>query len=332
MKVGKIPENVLKRSVLKQIKTTREEVLIGAGVGEDCAILALAEDEVFVVSTDPITGATEDIGRLAVHVTANDLASSGAEPVALFVSALLPESTEEPQIREMVCQMEETCAAMHIQIAGGHTEITGAVNRPILTVTGVGKAKRDRVITTRGARPGQSVVMSKWAGLEGTSILAKEHEKELLSKYPSYIIDEAKAFDRFLSIVPEAATAVKSGVTAMHDVTEGGIFGALWEIAESTGVGLEIDLKKIPIRQETIEICEFFELNPYELISSGSLLMVTDDGLELVRNLEKEGIPAAVIGWIREGNDRIVINDDEKRFLEPPKSDELYKAISYHKE
>ena len=123
-----------------------------------------------------------------------------------------------------------------------------------------------------------------------------------------------------------------SGVTAMHDVTEGGIYGALWEVAESTGVGLEIDLKKIPIRQETIEICEFFELNPYELISSGSLLMVTDDGLGLVRNLEKEGIPAAVIGRICEGNDRVVINDDEKRFLEPPKSDELYKAITYHKE
>lgn len=326
MKIGKVPESVLKRSILRQIHTKREEVLIGAGVGEDCAILALADDEVFVVSTDPVTGTTKDAGALAVQITANDLASSGAEPVAVLVSALLPEEITEPQIRELMAQTEEACAALHIQIAGGHTEITKAVNQPILTVTGIGKAKRDRIITTKGARAGQDVVVSKWIGLEGTSILAKEKEEELLTKYPSHLIEEAKAFDRFLSIVPEAATAGKSGVTAMHDITEGGIFGALWELAESSGVGLEIDLKRIPIRQETVEVCEFFGLNPYELISSGSLLMVTDDGLDLVRRLAAEHIPAAVIGKIREGNDRVVINEEERRFLEPPKTDELYKV------
>lgn len=327
MKVGKISENVLKRSILNQIHTKRKEVLVGAGVGEDCAILSLAEDEVFVVSTDPITGAEKDAGALAVQVTVNDLASSGAEPVAVFVSALLPETIEEPQIRALMEQMEETCGRLQVQIAGGHTEITRAVNKPVLTVTGVGKAKKDRLITTKGAKPGQDIVVSKWIGLEGTSILAKEREAELLTRYPSFLLEEAKSFDRFLSIVPEAATAGKSGVTAMHDVTEGGIFGALWEVAESSGVGLEIDLKKIPIRQETIEICEFFELNPYELISSGSLIMVTDDGPDLVRKLEQEQIPAVVVGKIRKGNDRIVINGEERRFLEPPKSDELYKVI-----
>lgn len=327
MKVGKVPENVLKRSILKQIHTKRDEVLIGAGVGEDCAILTLAEDEVFVVSTDPVTGTTKDAGTLAVQITVNDLASSGAEPIAILISALLPEGIEEPQLREMMQQIDKICGELNIQVAGGHTEITKAVNWPILTVTGIGKAKKDRIITTKGARPGQDVVVSKWVGLEGTSIIAKEKETELLTRYPSHLIEEAKAFDRFLSIVPEAATAGKSGVTAMHDVTEGGIFGALWELAESSGVGLEIDLKRIPIRQETIEVCEFFELNPYELISSGSLLMVTDDGFDLVRKLEQQHIPATVIGKIREGNDRVVINDDERRFLEPPKSDELYKVV-----
>lgn len=327
MKTGKVPENVLKRSILKQIHTKREEVLVGAGVGEDCAILALSEDEVFVVSTDPVTGAVKDAGALAVQVTVNDLASSGAEPVAVLVSALLPEGTEEPEIRALMTQMEEVCGKLHVQIAGGHTEITRAVNQPVLTVTGIGKAKKDHVITTKGAKPGQDIVVSKWIGLEGTSILAKEKEAELLTRYPSHLIEEAKAFDRFLSIVPEAATAGKSGVAAMHDVTEGGIFGALWELAESSGVGLEIDLKRIPVRQETIEICEFYELNPYELISSGSLLMVTDDGFDLVRKLAGEHIPAAVIGKVRAGNDRVVINEDERRFLEPPKADELYKVI-----
>jgi len=280
-----------------------------------------------VVSTDPITGTTKDAGALAVQITVNDLASSGAEPIAIMVTALLPEETEEAQIRELMTQMDEICGKLNIQIAGGHTEITRAVKQPILTVTGIGKAKKDCIITTQGAKPGQDVVVSKWIGLEGTSIIAKEKEAELLTKYPSHLVDEAKAFDRFLSIIPEAATAVKSGVTAMHDVTEGGIFGALWELAESSGVGLEIDLKRIPVKQETIEVCEFFEINPYELISSGSLLMVTDDGYDLVKKLEKENISATVIGKIRSGNDRVVINDEERRFLEPPKSDELYKVI-----
>ncbi len=327
MKTGKVPESVLKRSVLQQIHNRREEVILGAGVGEDCAILALPEDEVFVVSTDPITGTVRDTGTLAVHVTANDLASAGAEPVAVLVSALLPAGTEETEIRELMRQMEAACETLHMEIAGGHTEITRAVNQPVLTVTGIGRVKRSRMITTGGAKPGQDVVVSKWIGLEGTSIIAKEKETELLTRFPAHMIETAKGFDRYLSIVPEAATAGKSGVSAMHDVTEGGIFGALWELAERSGVGLEIDWKRIPVRQETIEICEFFEINPYELISSGSLLMVTDDGFGLVRELEAVHIPAAVIGKVREGNDRIVINGEERRFLEPPKTDELYRVI-----
>ena len=114
----------------------------------------------------------------------------------------------------------------------------------------------------------------------------------------------------------------------MHDVTEGGIFGALWEIAEASGVGLEIDLKKIPLKQETVEICEFFGINPYELISSGSMLMAAEDGNGLVMELEKAGIPAVVIGKATDSNDRVLLNEDERRFLEPPKTDELYKALS----
>ena len=130
-----------------------------------------------------------------------------------------------------------------------------------------------------------------------------------------------------MSVLPEAASAVKSGVSAMHDVTEGGIFGALWEMAEASGVGLEIDLKKIPVKQETIEVCEFFGINPYELISSGSMLMAAPDGNTLVRELEKQGIHAVVVGKAVAGNDRVLMNDDETRFLEPPKTDELYKVV-----
>lgn len=328
MKVGKVPESVLKRSILKQIHTKREEVLIGADVGEDCAILAFEEEEAVVMSIDPITGTVQDIGRLAVQVTANDIASAGAEPVGIMISALFPESVTEEEIRHIMQQAEETCAGLHIQICGGHTEVTKAVNQPVLTVSGIGKVKKRNIIRTGSAKPGQDVVVSKWIGLEGTSILAKEKEALLLRKFPAYLVKEAKEFDRFLSVVPEAATAVKSGVRAMHDVTEGGIFGALWELAESSGVGLEIDLKKIPVKQETIEICNYLDVNPYELISSGAMLMTADNGHDLVRALEKEEIPASVIGKVTDSNDRVVVNEEERRFLEPPGTDALYKALA----
>ncbi len=327
MKVGKVPESVLKRSVLRQIRSQREEVLMGAGVGEDCAAVKLEDDEVFVISTDPITGTAEDIGRLAVHVTMNDLASAGAEPVGVMLTILLPEGSEERDLKDIMSQVEEACGQYRIQIMGGHTEVTRAVCQPLVNVCGVGKAKEGRLVTTSGANAGDDIVATKWVGLEGTSILAKEKERELLERYPKWLVEEAKGFDRFLSVLPEASVAVEAGVSAMHDVTEGGIFGALWELAESSGIGLEVDLKKIPVRQETIEVCELFQINPYELISSGCMLMASPDGNGLVRKLEKRGIPAVVIGKATGGNDRVVQNGEEKRFLVPPGADELYKVL-----
>ncbi|OLA85167.1 MAG: hydrogenase maturation factor, partial [Roseburia sp. 40_7] len=294
MKVGKLPENVLKRSVLKQIHTKRPEVCQGAAVGEDCAAICLAEDEMLVLSTDPITGTAIDIGSLSIAVTLNDLASAGAEPVGVMLTALLPEDITEQQIRQMMQQAENACERSNVEIIGGHTEVTKAVNVPVITVTGVGKVKKDAMVRTSGAKPGMDIVMSKWAGLEGTAILAKEKREELLNRFSENFIFRAQKFDQMLSVIPEAATAVKSGVGAMHDVTEGGIFGALWELAEASGVGLEIELKKIPLKQETVEICEFFGINPYELISSGVMLMAAKDGNRLVMELAKENISACV--------------------------------------
>jgi hydrogenase maturation factor len=183
------------------------------------------------------------------------------------------------------------------------------------------------MIKTAGAKPGQEIVMTKWAGLEGTAIIAAAREEELRTKYSSSFIDGAKKMINEISVVPEARIARAIGVTSMHDVTEGGIFGALWEIGAASKVGLEVDLKKILLKQETVEICEFYDLNPYMLISSGCMLMITDKANQLVDRLKAGGIAAAVIGRITEGNDRIIINEDERRYLEPPKSDELYKVM-----
>ncbi len=327
MKTGKLTENVWKRSIHNQIKTKRDEILSGAGIGEDCAVFSCGQDSLLSVSVQPVIWGGEYAAKYAVYGAVNAIAASGAEPAAIVFSMLFPEHTEEGKIKEWMAQTETACAGLGIQAAGDGIRITEAVSHPVFTVSGIGKSAGKDFFSVKEIRPGQDIVMSKWAGLEGTAVLAREKGKELLTKYPFRFIEEAKEFDRFLSVVPEAATAVKSGVCAMHAVSEGGIFGALWEMAEGAGVGLAIDWKRIPVKQETVEICEFFGLNPYLLMAGGCLLMAADNGYSLVRALEGVSVPAAVIGKTTDRNDRVVVNGEECRFLEPPKTDELYKVI-----
>lgn len=325
MEIGKVPENVLKRAIFKQIRHRRPEVLLHPGVGEDCAAVAVEPDEALVFSTDPITGAQKGMGTFAVHITANDLATSGAEPVGILTSIILPPRTREKALREIMQEIELACHELSIEVMGGHTEISDVVNRPVITVTGVGKVKKDKIISTGGLRPGDELVMTKWAGLEGTSIIAAQKAEILEQTLPKELIKEAASFIKYLSVIPEAKIAAKEGATTMHDVTEGGIFGALWEVGEASGVGIVADLKKIPIKQETIEVCEVFDINPYMLISSGSMLIGCPKGNLLVEKLKEQGIEAAVIGRATEDNDRIIISGDETRYLGPAGSDELYK-------
>ena len=200
MKVGKVPENVLKRSVFKQIHTMRPEVVLGAGVGEDCAAVQLAEDETLVMSTDPITGTAKDIGTLAIQITVNDLASAGAEPVGVLLTVLLPTSVCERDLCLMMKQVEEACAKANVQVMGGHTEVTRVVNQPVISVCGVGKVKKGHLISTAGARPGMDILASKWIGIEGTSIIAKEKEEELKTHFAVPFIENAKALDAYINV------------------------------------------------------------------------------------------------------------------------------------
>lgn len=326
MRPGKISENVLKRSILKQIHTKREEIVCGAGLGENCAVFTLPEGEFGLVSVHQTIVAGENCTRFCIHKAVNNLASSGATPVAVELALLLPEEMQEQTLRQMMEQAEETCNELSVQMSGGSTKVSRVVKCPVATVTGIGHRTCKNIPK---ANPGQDIVITKWIGLEGTALLARAKKEELIKRYPLRMINEACSFERMLSIVPEAATAMKSGICRMHDASEGGIFGALWEFGRMSGVGLEIDLKKIPIRQETVEICEFLELNPYELLSGGSLILATDNGFDLVEELALKDIPAAVVGKVTENNDRIVINEEERRFLELPKSDEIYKLEGY---
>lgn len=314
----------MKRSVLKYIKTHREEVVSGAALGEDCAVLSFGEGYETVLSTTPVTAAAERISTYAIPMALNNVAAAGAEPVGVMLTVLLPEETEESGLQLMMEQAEEVCRGCGTQILGGHTEVTPAVDRPLMTVTGVGKRETARAGSLRGIREEQDIVVSKWIGLEGTARLASRYRQQLCTRYPVRMIDEAAAYDRYLSVIPEAATAVKSGVCGMHDVSRGGIFAALWEMASGAGVGLNVHLKKLPVRQETIEICEYFELNPYELLSGGCLLMTAWDGEKLVMDLAGAKIPAVVVGKITDSHDRVLYHGEEKRFLDMPKTDQMY--------
>lgn len=324
MRKGKISESVLKRSVLRKIKRHREEVINGAGIGTDCAVLSFGDGYETVLSTTPVTAPIGDISAYAIPMALNNVAAAGAEAIGVMLSIVLPETVEESDLQALMENAGRLCGEYGVEIIGGHTEVTPSIATPMMTVTGVGKRNAVSAGNMQGIKANQDIVISKWIGLEGTIRLAREHREELCTRYPVRMIEEAAAYDRYLAVIPEAATAMKSGVCGMHDVSRGGIMGALWEMAESAGVGLEIDLKKIPVKQATIEICEFYELNPYELLSGGCLIMTAENGEELVSALERDSIPAVIVGRTTGGNDRVLYNEEEKRYLDKPKTDQIY--------
>lgn len=324
MKAGKLKESILKRSVLKQLHTRTKQVLVKPTVGGDYGAVDLDGEQAIVLASDPVTLSKDTFASSAIMAACNDVACSGAQVLGLSVTILLPTSYNEDELRDLMKDLDWACETCGVDIISGHTEVTRVVNAPLVVVTAMGAVKKECRIHSSQVRPGMDIIATKWVGLEGTAILAREKEAELRSRYAQPFLDNAKIFGQMMSVIPEAAVASRSGACAMHDVSEGGIFGALWELAESAGVGLEIDLKKIPIRQETIEICEFFDLNPYKIVSGGCLLIAAEDGNAVVRELEKAQIPAVVIGKATDSNDRVLLNEEERRFLETTQTDELY--------
>lgn len=185
----------------------------------------------------------------------------------------------------------------------------------------------DSVIFKEKIKPGQVIVMTKWAGIVGTSKIAREKELELLERFTQDFLDRAKTLDNNILATKEVKIVLDIGVAFIVNIREGGVNRALWEIAESSPIGIEVNVRDIPIKQETIEICELYDLNPYELISGGSVLIVTDKGSLVVKELQDNGIQAGIIGRIAKGNEKLVINGEYKRYLTPPKNDDLYKFL-----
>lgn len=315
---GKISESILKRSVFKLIRHRRKDVYKKPSVGDDCALVKMGEDYV-CINTNPVTLTLDELGKKGIYYVANNIACVGGELIGILVNILLPPKSDEKDIKLIMNDLENECQTLNIEVMGGHTEMIEGVTKPMITFTGVGKVKESEMLKVKDIASGNDIVMTKWAGMEGAAVLARKGREELLSKYKSELIDKAEDLSNYISVIKEASIAKENGALYMHDATSSGVYGALWELSCGIKHGIEIDLQQIPIKQEIVEVCEFYDINPYLLPSRGVLLIVVENGLKLVEELNKGNIDASVIGKVCEHNNKIMRNEDEMRYLDPPK-------------
>lgn len=326
MKSGKVSEAVLKRSVIKAVnKQNTQTACSKAAVGSDAGLFACAEmTGVMGTACTALSGKEVGLAALAVRRACNSLAASGSTPAAVTVQLVLPESAEEKELKELMKEVLTACEEAEVAVANGHTQVSAFVREPVISVTAMGTAPA--VMTLEETIYGSDLVMTKSAGLAGAALLAKHYRESLHERYTYAFIDKAAERETEGSVLPEIRVLKELGIRHMHDVAEGGVFGAAWELCERLCAGVELDLKKIPIYQETVEICEYFDVNPYQLKGDGALLFLTHDSTAAIKALKEQGISAAVIGRINDSNDRILINEDETRFLEPNRVDEYERA------
>ena len=357
MRIGKVKESILKRSVLRQLHNHSEQG--SPASGEDAGVLFMpefmpeftqgfSEKNGVAMAVNPVEGWTFAAKR-AVYGAVNSMLAAGAAPKAISLSILMPEEAEEKQLKALIKEIDSLCMQENILVLSGHTAVSPYVSTLILSVTAMGSitenrkditanrenntANKESIADSKGNTKQVAVVnadldlvVAGTVGREGAAMLAAEYAKRLEERYaPSYIEAAKHLFDDG-SMTAVADILQEKEVVSVHDVREGGIFAALWEMAAAANVGLSIDLKNIPIKQHTIEVCEYFNLNPYMLRSGGTLLLACANGARIVEQLKNTGVQAAVIGQTTAGNDRLIRYDDEARFLEPPKMDEYYKV------
>ena len=326
MKLGKVEPNIFDRSIYKQFHTVRPEVVSGKPrFGSDYATVETDGRQVVLASAS-VSFATELMVYAAVNFALTNLVVSGDEPVGIILDITLSQRMREIKLRAIMEQAQAVCEQYNLQIMGGHTEVSDAVIRPIVSCTAVGL--EDKKLSSVNMRADLDIVMTGHIGMMGTSVIAANNSKELVNRLPEYLIDTAISFSDSVSVIPAAKIAASLDTTiAMHDVASGGVFAAVWELCEASSCGANIDLKAIPVRQETIEITEYFGINPYELMGQGALLIATTDGTGLVNRLNEAGVASAIIGKSTSSNDRIVTNGDEIRFIERPVSDAYYSTL-----
>lgn len=324
--VGKIPHDLLAK-LLARAPILDDSVILGPGIGLDCAVLDLGDDYL-VAKSDPITFASVQIGSYLVHINANDIVTTGAIPRWLLVTALLPEgSTTSDRVVDIFSQVAAACREIRVSLVGGHTEITTAVKQPVLVGTMFGEVEKEKLVTPQGARPGDQIILTKSIPIEATAILGREFSSDLLQQFSQVEIKRAAEFlhDPGISILEDARLAMESGcVTAMHDPTEGGLATALWELAEASSKTLSIDLERIPVPEISRRLCHHFRIDPMGAIASGALLLTAavKDSRQICLSLQAAGIPAQVIGEVRTGEPQVLVHGD-RTILARPERDEI---------
>lgn len=325
MRPGKLTPAELASYVFPRCGVRRSDVLIHAAPGQDAAVVGFG-DEVAVLSTDPITGAGQHAGWLAVQIASNDVAAMGGRPMGVLLTLLLAPATAAADARDLMDDADRAARELDIEILGGHSEITSGLARSIVVVTALGRARRDRYVSSAGARTGDAILLTKAAGLEGTAVLASDYGASLARRVAPDVLERARSFAREISVVVEALAATEVGVSAMHDATEGGVLGALAELAGAAGVGVEVDADRIPIRDETRTICDAIAIDPLTLVSSGALLIATSSPRPVVEELDRRRIAVSRIGEVVARPSR-VRRDGVVRDLQAPERDALWDAI-----
>ena len=308
--VGKLPPEMLAR-LLAAAPVDDPRVLVGPGVGLDCAVIDLGE-KLLVCKSDPVTFATDQLGAYLVQVNANDLATTGATPSWLLVTLLLPENAaDEAMAQRLMGQIGDACRELDIALVGGHTEITYGLDRPVAVGALLGLVARDRLVTPRGARPGDRLLLTKSVPIEATAMLARERSERLVDLLTDADIAKAQGYlnDPGIGVTRDARIALDAGrVTAMHDPTEGGLAAAMWELAQASGRGLRFDPAAVPITPLSARVCAAFSIDPLTAIASGALLLTAPaPDAEAIRGaLQQEDIPCIEIGEVTEGPPRVL--------------------------
>lgn len=338
MKIGKLTDEQLESLVLSRLPALSLTTLSGAGIGADCAWIRVGED-LMVTSSDPITAGGKASGTLAIHVSCNDIAACGVKPSGILIVIIAPPSATEKDISDIVDQASCEASALGVDIVGGHTEVSDAVNSFIVISTAFGIVEKGSPVPLGKAVPGDSLIITKNAAIEGSFIAASEHRDLLDGRVSEAYINEALSYDSMISVVREgsACGSIVSGkvredgfplsaADLMHDVTEGGVFGAAYEMADYSRCGVTVDMNLVPFSEASRAICDVLGLDPFRLISSGALMIATPDPDSVLAKLEQEGVKATVIGTFTEGTVRKYIDfDGNECELPPPGADEIYK-------
>lgn len=329
MKVGKLSQTAWSRAVMKQLYKKHEESLLDVSAAESCSAFAVNDGQAFVQTAASVSGDSIKLGEYALAAAVNQLASRGATPMSAQIFILIPERVGEQKVAHLVKGMEEMCAGMEMEISNVQVEINPAVLQTVVRVETMGVAERAVLKNLKDIKPGQDIVMCGFVGLEGTLRILDEREKELRERFvPAFLRQTKELASQIsrLSLLEELNSLTEQGeipFSAAQHIGSGGIFATLWDTAEVAGVGLQIDMQKIQICQETVEICEFYHLNPYKMTSTGSILFFTDQGEKLIELIEKSGARAVRLGSTTAENARVLTSGSEVRYLDRPTPDEL---------